>query len=60
MNNKLPEVKEVFSDIFSVLSRLEPKPTAHKDKLKNVTPKVPVQSIDHSCNDGASEPEWEQ
>ena len=34
------------------------KPTAHKDKLKNVTPKVPVQSIDLWCNDGASEPEW--
>ena len=34
------------------------KPTAHKDKLKNVTPKVPVQLIDHSCNDGRDEPEW--
>ena len=32
---------------------------AHKDKLKNVTPKVPVQSIDFWCNDGADEP-WEE
>ena len=31
---------------------------AHKDKLKNVTPKVPVQSIDFWCNDGRDEPEW--
>ena len=55
MTNKSPEVKEVFSDIFWILDDQEPE---KKPQLKNVTPKVPVQSIDLWCNDGASEPEW--
>ena len=64
MTNKPPEVKEVFSDVFWILDRPKSKsPVAANvsvdtSGLKNVTPKVPVQLIDHWCNDGASEPEW--
>ena len=47
-------IKEVFSDILFLYRDLEPE---KKPKLKNVTPKEPVQLIDHWLNDGREEPD---
>ena len=52
--------KETLNPIPAMLSQQGIELPEKKPQLKNVTPKVPVQSIDHWCNDGASEPEWEQ